>query len=287
MSRHRISISEGTTWHSSYAEDLYVYRRAGAEGIGIWEWKLPEGQDQQSIALLRASGLTASVCFPAMASFLPTALWPEPPDIDARVDTMCYHVERLSHFQPDFVALVAGRQGGRSPREAGAILRKGLRRVADCARQAGVRLVFEPVRPGPEVLIGTIPETARLIEDAGVDNVGILADAWHLWDQPTLREDVSTYRNLLWAVQLGDAHKPIRSFADRVLPGDGGIDLVTYLQVLREVDYDGWYDIELLSDDGTWGNDFPESLWKRDPNEVSLEAVARVRAMLAGRRIHG
>ncbi len=287
MSRYRISISEGTTWHSSYAEDLELYRKAGAEGIGLWEWKLPEGQDEQSVALLRASGLVATVCFPAMSSILPTMLWPEPLDVDARVDVMCRNIERLAAFQPEFVAVVAGREGGRSSSEVREILVRSLRRVADCARQSGVRLVFEPVRPGPEIPIGTISETARLIQDAQVSNVGILADAWHLWDQPTLRDDVHAHRDLLWAVQLGDSHKPIRSFADRVLPGDGGIDLVSYLQVLREVDYDGWYDIELLSDDGTLGNDYPESLWKRDPGDVSSEAVARVRALLEGRPIHG
>ena len=32
--------------------------------------------------------------------------------------------------------------------------------------------------------------------------------------------------------------------------------------------YDGWFELEVLSDDGTFGNDFPDSLWKRDPVEL-------------------
>lgn len=283
MSGHRISISAGTTWHSSYTEDLELYREAGADGIGLWEWKLPEGQDPESVRLLRGSGLAATVCFPAVASVLPTLLWPAPADLDERVEAMCRHVERLARFEPDCVAVLAGRPGDRTAAEARRLVVHGLRRVAAAAGRVGVRLVFETVRPGDGVLFSSIEDTARLIDDVGADNLGILADAWHLWDQPALREAIQAHRDRIWAVQLGDAHRPIRSFADRVLPGDGGIDLVAFLSLLKEAGYDGWYDIELLSDDGTLGNAFPDSLWKRDPRELTKEAATRFRALLEGR----
>ena len=53
---------------------------------------------------------------------------------------------------------------------------------------------------------------------------------------------------------------------------------------LIEAGYQGWYDFEVFSDDGRWGNDFPDSLWKL-PHEVFLQrgydAFARCHAAAA------
>src|SRR5439155_18289851 len=46
MAYPRLSISECTTYTASVAEDLAAYGRAGADGIGLWEFKLPPGSGQ-------------------------------------------------------------------------------------------------------------------------------------------------------------------------------------------------------------------------------------------------
>ncbi len=58
----KFSVSEVTTYHLTFQEDLAVYREAGAGGVGIWEFKLPEGRDGESLDQLRASGLQATLC---------------------------------------------------------------------------------------------------------------------------------------------------------------------------------------------------------------------------------
>jgi sugar phosphate isomerase/epimerase len=55
---------------------------------------------------------------------------------------------------------------------------------------------------------------------------------------------------------------------DRVLPGDGIIDLPPLLAALDEGGFTGWYDLEIFSDDGRYGTDLPDSLWKRPPVEL-------------------
>ena len=67
------------------------------------------------------------------------------------------------------------------------------------------------------------------------------------------------YKNL---VHLCDYRRPTRSWNDRVLPGDGVVDLPAVFAALREGGYDSWFDLEVFSDDGRWGNDFPDSVWK-------------------------
>ena len=43
---------------------------------------------------------------------------------------------------------------------------------------------------------------------------------------------------------------------------------------LLQAGYKGWYDFEVFSDDGRWGNDFPDSLWKL-PHEEFVTRGAR------------
>ena len=45
-----VSISQITTVGQPFADDLDAYRAAAADGIGIWELKLPEGSDTEALA---------------------------------------------------------------------------------------------------------------------------------------------------------------------------------------------------------------------------------------------
>jgi sugar phosphate isomerase/epimerase len=47
-----------------------------------------------------------------------------------------------------------------------------------------------------------------------------------------------------------------------VLPGDGIVNLPAIFTALREGQFDGWFDLEVFSDDGRWGNAYPDSVWK-------------------------
>jgi sugar phosphate isomerase/epimerase len=40
------------------------------------------------------------------------------------------------------------------------------------------------------------------------------------------------------------------------------------LSALDEAGWDGLYDIEIFSDDGTFGSDYPDSLWAADPERL-------------------
>ena len=45
MAKPKFSVSEITTFHQTFDEDLASYAEAGVEGIGIWQFKLPENDD--------------------------------------------------------------------------------------------------------------------------------------------------------------------------------------------------------------------------------------------------
>ena len=88
MAGPKFSVSEFCTPNHSYAEDIASFAAGGAEGIGIAEYKLPEGADAESLEQLRASGLKATICLPTMLSILPNVLGPEPVEPEARVEAL-------------------------------------------------------------------------------------------------------------------------------------------------------------------------------------------------------
>jgi sugar phosphate isomerase/epimerase len=76
-------------------------------------------------------------------------------------------------------------------------------------------------------------------------------------------------------VHLNDHRDPTRSWCDRVLPGDGIGRVTAFLGALDAGGYDGWLEVEVFSDDGRFGNDFPDSLWKLDPVELVRASRAK------------
>ena len=62
-----------------------------------------------------------------------------------------------------------------------------------------------------------------------------------------------------------------RSDFDRAAPRRRG--RASPFGALEEAGYDGWYDVEVMSDDGTFGEAFPDSLWALPAEEIARRAV--------------
>jgi sugar phosphate isomerase/epimerase len=289
------SISQVSTLAASFAEDVRAYAAAGADGIGVWELKLGEGTDEEALAQLAASGLGSATAVPVVPSILPLPLLPGPEDPEQRIASLRASVHRLAPFQPAAVLIFTGPAGDRDPDEARRIAVEGLRVVAREAKSAGVRLALEPFqRHGVEdwSLISTLAEAAELIDEVGSDAVGIQFDVWHLWNSDVL-EDLPRYAHLIAGVHVNDWREPTRGWADRVLPGEGAADLPSILGVLESVGWSGFYDLEIFSDNGAFGNAYPDSLWNLEAAELAhrgREAFTntwmnrRVPAEVVGRR---
>ena len=62
----RVSVSQITTFRSSFADDIRTYAAAGLDGIGVWELKLGEDRDAEALELLAASGLAPAAAVPSV-----------------------------------------------------------------------------------------------------------------------------------------------------------------------------------------------------------------------------
>jgi sugar phosphate isomerase/epimerase len=285
LDQPRFSISQVSTLTASFADDVRAYAEAGADGIGIWEIKL--GDD--SLDVFRASGLGSATAVPTVPSVHPLPLLQGPDNVRERVDSLLRSLEVLAAYSPAAILCFTG------PGDRETALR-GVREVAREAERLGLRLAVEPFQlEGIESwsILNTLGDAAQFVDEVGSDAVGIQFDVWHLWNTPDLLDEIPRHAHLITGVHVSDWREPTRGWADRVLPGSGTADLPAILGVLEEVGWDGFYDLEVFSDNGAFGSAYPDSLWDLGAAElarrgrdafVNTWSKRRVPAEAAGRR---
>lgn len=279
------SISQVSTLAASFGDDVRAYAAAGADGVGVWEIKL--GSD--SLDEFQASGLRCATAVPAVPSVHALPLLPGPETPRERIDALLRSLEVLAPYAPSAVLCFTG------PGDRETAVR-GVRKIAREAERLGLRLAVEPFQlEGIEnwSILNTLGDAAGFIDEVGSDAIGIQFDTWALWNTPELLDEIPRYAHLIAGVHVSDWREPTRGWADRVLPGDGAADLPGIFGVLEDMGWEGFYDLEIFSDNGTLGAAYPDSLWDLDAAELARRgreaffncwSKRRVPATAAGRR---
>jgi sugar phosphate isomerase/epimerase len=263
-----LSLSEISTVAAGFRDDVRAYAGAGFDGIGIWEMKL--GDDDEDAAALRASGLRATNCVPLVPSILPNTVIEGPEDVEERIESMCASLRRFARYDPACVLCLTGPAGDRSAPEARMLVVEGLRRLAAVADDAGVRLGLEPIHESERAgltLITTIPETLELLDEAGLPNVGIMVDLWHLGDTPDVERHLTENVDRITGVHVAEW---LSGRSDRGLPGDRCAEL---MRVLHDAGWSGAWDVEIFGD-----AEREDSLWALSLDEAAPRAYEAVRA---------
>jgi len=273
----KLALSEISTVGASFEEDVRAYAAAGFDAIGIWEFKLP-GDDGANRELLRDAGLAVASCVPAVPSILPIHLpgMDVPADPGARVAALRASVARLAGYEPECVLCLTGATGGLDPGRARELVVAGLREVAAAAREAGVRLGLEPATPRQRdsvSFVNSVGAALSLLDEAALDDVGIMADTYNLWHEAPDALAPSAGR----VTGLHVADDPGGEREDRVLPGEGDGRSAALVRSLVEAGWDGYLDVEIFST--------PERFWGLPVDEAARRAHAaavRLRAVVKG-----
>jgi len=191
-----------------------------------------------------------------------------PPDVEERVAGLCASVRRLAAYEPESVLCLTGPAGDREPAEARELAIEGLREVAATAREAGVRLGLEPATPNQRdtvSFVNSVADALELLSEAGLPDVGIMADTYNLWhDDPAA---LGAIAGRVTGLHVADEpSEPGRT--DRVLPGDGGTRSSDFVRALGEAGWDGFLDVEIFST--------PELFWGLAVDEAARQAYAAV-----------
>jgi sugar phosphate isomerase/epimerase len=269
----KLSLSEISTLNASFEQDVEAYAAAGFGGIGLWEMKLP-ADDEANLSLIRRHGLSVTNCVPTVPSFLQLAIpgMEGPVEPDDRAEAICGSIRRLAAYDPECVLCLSGPLGERSAEEGRSIVRDGLRRAASAAREAGVRLGFEPIHPAQQDTAGfvcTLADALTLVEEAGLaDEVGIMADTFNLAREEP--QDVARIAARLTGVHVADVPL-VEAPGVRVLPGEGKGRSAELVASLRRAGWDGWLDVEIFST--------PDAFWSLPVDQAASRAYTAAAAL--------
>lgn len=246
------------------SEDIQLCADLGISCLSLDEKKLIDGTDEDVRAQLSAAGIKAGICGTRTLSLLPSPTMPGAQDPQQRIDDICRSIQRLAEFQPETVFVVTGPLGDYSEKTAREIVISSLRTATATARAAGVILSVEPMRMSHDkewTFVHSLADMLRIIDE--VDNdLKITYDVWHLWDSPDVLALTRANGEAIAGVQISDYREPTRHPQDRLLPGQGVINLSELFGTIEAAGYRGWYDLEVFSD-----LSLPDSIWKRSPQE--------------------
>jgi sugar phosphate isomerase/epimerase len=123
--------------------------------------------------------------------------------------------------------------------------------LCEKAKAEGLRVSLEFM---PFNQVSNLATAARIVEQAGCDNGGIMFDCWHHHRAGGLPVDIlSVPGERFFAIQIDDAlQDPMDDIMEetmnhRMLPGAGCIDLVEILRSFKEVGADPALDIEVFN----------------------------------------
>ena len=259
---YKLSISEVTTDKWTFEEDVSGYKRAGVSSIGVWWNKLRDYGVEKGIDLLQQENMHVSTLI-GIGWFTRedrSQIRPCIPDNHLAIDL-------AAKLKADCLTVVAGPPGQWSKREALEIATKAIKELLPYAEDRGVRLALEPLHPmntGRGSVVNTISMAMDMVESINSPFFGVYLDTYHIWWDFCLDTQIPRAKGSIFGVHVNDWREPPRDInRDRAMMGEGIIPLKHILGLINETGYDGYYEIEILS----------EELWKLDHNSLVQQCV--------------
>lgn len=142
-------------------------------------------------------------------------------------------------------------------------------------KEVGVRPTFEYI--GFFRSVSNLRDAWEVVRQADDDGATLILDAFHNWNSESTLDDLRAIpASRISHYHIDDAHpdKPAttQTDPDRVMLGEGQIDLAAEIAVLKEIGYEGTVSLEL----------FNAALWAQDPLEVLKRGIDQMRALLDG-----
>jgi len=270
MPRFRYCLNASTIMTTPILRQIAVAEEAGYGAIELWHDHI----DQHLKAGGTLNEIRSAVDDTGLA--VPTTIylagWFQPAGVEhtKALDEVKRRLEQSAAVGAKFA--IAGPPPGIADRELGA---RHYSELLEIGKQFGVRPAFEYL--GFVEDINTIDDAIDIITRSGHPDATVVVDPFHCYrgggsiaSLRKLKADQIAISHFNDAPALPPASQQHDS--DRVLPGDGVVDLRAYCDHLAAIGYDRWLSLEL----------FREDLWAQDALTVAKVGLQKMMAVAEG-----
>lgn len=253
----QISVSQFTTYHWTFEEDLLRYQTLGYDSIGIWRQKIDDFGQRNAIDMLYDSSLTVSSLNWA-GGFTGSDGRSYVDAIDDAIDA----ISLAGKLNAETLIVHPGARNNHTNSHAFRLLESALTQLTPVAEDYGVKLSIELI-PGfvesPWTFVHSFSQIDQLLDSFAPEQLGLVLDLYHAGlNHPTL-ERLGLFADRINLVQLSDRISSATIEENRLLLGQGSVDLVAWITKLDALDYTGPIELELHGA-GVEGIDYFERL---------------------------
>ncbi len=249
----RLSISEMTTFHWPFPEDVVEYRAAGIEGIGVWRRKLTEFGEERGAELLREGALAVT-----SLSYVGGFTGSDGHSYAEALDDARQALQVAAEIQAGCLVVVTGARWRHTRGHARNLVRDALRSIGDAAGEHNLHIAVQPMHrahASDMTFVNSLDALLDLLHRCDHSQVGMVFDAYHLSQELALCERIGEIVPWVKLVTLSDARELPHSDCQRCLPGEGRLPLKEIVGALETAGYQGFYEMQILSDEH-WNSDY-------------------------------
>ncbi|WP_329378778.1 sugar phosphate isomerase/epimerase family protein [Streptomyces sp. NBC_01716] len=254
----RLVLAWGTVRDASFPDRVAAARQCGYDGIGLaipyYQALLADGWTDRDLAAVLAEWDVRINEVEVLFGFHGT---PGPAGIPGRPGLVYADpaAERIAfHLADTFGVPFAQTVGTFDARPAGPEVADAFGRLCDRAAAYGLRVALEFV---PYSSIPDLAAGLAVVTEANRDNGGLCVDSWHFFrGRPDLESLRTVPAERVFMVQFNDGPIPpvdpdrmADAVHHRVLPGEGDLDLRSFVRALDRPGVEAPFSIEIYSDE--------------------------------------
>ena len=244
----KLSLSQLTTMRWSLQDEVLQLKALGYDGIGLWRPKVSGFGEDTAADVIREADLGVSSLSFAGGFTGRNGFSYRDAVADAR-DAIC-EAELLG---AENLIVVSGARNHHTIRHSRRLVVDALSELSEFAMLHGVRLSLLPMHSffAPTwTYLHTLDETLEMLDRINHPSVSLAFDTYHLWREPHLIERIPELVPFTGVVQVSDSRRAPQTDSDRCFPGEGRIPLTDIVGAFQQAGYDGYFDIQVWSDEG-------------------------------------
>lgn len=242
----RLAIHTMTTKPWDLPTACAKYQNSGVSGIGLWrQWlegrSLAESKQIMDDHGIKPVSLVRSGFYPYVTSS----------EKQAAFEDNVKALDEAAALGAPQVVLVCGAKPEISLPENRRHITEGIASLTEYASTVGVKLSIEPLHPmyaDCRSAVNTIGQCNDILDEIGDKWVGIAADVYHIWWDPSLEKEIARAGKRIIGFHVCDWMTPTSDMLnDRGLMGEGCIDNRSIRQLVESAGFEGWIEVEVFS----------------------------------------